>query len=146
MALLNFDAVAFESQQLPEPLPALEDDPFPANCGLTADQKSDLGKVSDFVGLMDTPAKVVEHWRLLAEHRAAQRVQQERMEAQARKRDPVERARLQEAKAAHDTVVSAARVAWRDAVATRNKVVAEHNAIVKALHDEFIRLKTLKVE
>lgn len=141
MAVLNFNAALFDSQCTPDPLPELPEDNFPPDCGLSADQKSMLGMHSEWLGVLDSPAKVVKHWELLNEQRAAKVA----LEAKERSKDPVERARIAEARGTHTTVVNAARVRWREAVAERERVVAEHNAKVKALHDEFTRLKHAQV-
>lgn len=136
MAHINFNAQEFDSQQIPAPLPEYVD-PFPADCGLTADQKTDLGKHSEFVGLMDTPAKVVSHWAQVAVYRA----QREQLLASETKKDPVQRAKEAQARAEHNHVVMQANLAWREAVAKRKRILLEQDELVRIAHEAFSRAK-----
>lgn len=142
MAELNFNALEFESQQIPAPLPLLEADPFPADCGLTADQKSDLGKHSEWLGLMDTPAKVIAHWKLVAEHRA----EREAMLAKLNKtkRTPEQRDARKQQLAEHDNVVNALRDVWRAKCAERNALLKKMDEEVRIAHKAFAEAKNSK--
>jgi hypothetical protein len=136
MAHINFNAQEFDSQQIPDALPEYVD-PFPADCGLTADQKSDLGKHSEFVGHMDTPAKVVSHWAHVAQARA----QREQLLASETKKDPLQRAKEAQAKAERNHVVMQANIAWREAVAQRKRILLEQDELVRAAHEAYSRAK-----
>lgn len=146
MAELNFDVLAFDSQQLPDTLPApaptrAPEQQCPTAIVLTAEQQESLGLHSDYIGLMDTPEKVLEHYRLLGEERK-QRAAQAQAEQQHKERyDPVVRAERAQTRAELLAVANAANVAWREAVSERRRVLAVADAKVLAAREAYKRAK-----
>jgi uncharacterized membrane protein YqiK len=143
MAQINFDAAQYDPAGMPATLPTAQDDPFPPNCGLSADQKSLLGTTSAYpgLGLLDTPDKVIRHWELLNAERAQRKAIEDADRAKAERYDPVKSAARMERKQAHERAVFEANQAWRTAVAERTRVVTECDAKVAAARAEYQRIK-----
>jgi hypothetical protein len=131
MAQLNFNAVDYEqqSQPAPQPNPALAM-LWPKSCTLTDEQKSVFGHTSNFVGVMDTAAKVEEHWFILEGMRAdaAKREQKNVL------KDPVLLADQIAKRGQQAAITEAARGAWKNAIEARRVAMLAHDEIVRELH------------
>lgn len=109
-------------------------DTFPADCELNEEHKHILGLQSQFVGFMDTPAKVIEHWKLVRKQQAAA----EAADAELAKSD---REAQREAKRAADAqrtaFMEAARQEWKKAVEARRVAVLQWDEYVRSRHNAY---------
>lgn len=134
MAELNFTAQtnAPTQPQAPGLQPV-----WPSDCTLSPDQRSLLGTNSMFLGVLDTPAKVIEHWRLAdiargEQTRAQAALTENKAELRAQQREAKEAARV-----VKQQVADAARAKWKAAIENRRLRIVELDAEVKAAHDAY---------
>lgn len=122
MAKLEFDATKFTPNVTVPQIPAPPVPPAPQTAGeivLTSEQASYLGGNSAFLGVLDTPAKVLRHLELRAEDKA--RIAQATAALNVVRVTAEQRAVLAAAKQSKALLVEAANKAWREAVRERKE-------------------------
>lgn len=113
---------------LPNPLIALPED-------LLAEH---LGKVSNFVGLMDTAEQVQAH---LDAVQLYQTVRESLLPDTAPPTVVSAKVKVDQVPGDRAQAIEAARMAWKDAVAARKEALAEHDENVRRLHAAFTAIK-----